>query len=205
MHVGSYTCRDFFCTRGTGDRASVAVGVCVLREAMPKCEDCRDKLASFWLPDERKKRWCAGCAKEHNGSESVANSGKKCEGCHLKQPTFGMPSERERRWCANPNCLKITPDKDLPRCSQCLQVAYCELPDEYVLKHMHHPRRDALLGKPSCQLQHWKGGHKSECKCWVAEAAEGNNEDEAAGGEGGMEDEEGGEGGERGMTRTEEA
>jgi hypothetical protein len=39
-----------------------------------------------------------------------------------------------------------------------------------VLKHMHHPRRKAWLGRVPCHVAHWKAGHKEECKRLSAEA-----------------------------------
>jgi hypothetical protein len=33
-----------------------------------KCEDCDKKGRGFGLPAERKKRWCGGCAKRHEGA-----------------------------------------------------------------------------------------------------------------------------------------
>ena len=67
-----------------------------------KCEGCGLKRPNFGLPAERKKRWCAGCAKGHAGAVDVYN--KKCEGCQLKAPSFGLPSEGKARWCSG--CAK---------------------------------------------------------------------------------------------------
>ena len=77
----------------------------------------------------------------------------------------------EFRWCSY--CHKLTPDEDLDRCGGCKIVGYCRMPnetDEYVLKHMHHPRRKAWLGRVPCHVAHWKAGHKAECKRLSADA-----------------------------------
>ena len=67
-----------------------------------------------------------------------------------------------------------------------------ELPDEYVLKHMHHSRRKPLLERPSCQVADWKAGHKKDCARYKREAEEKRQEeaagDGAAGGGGGGDD-----------------
>ena len=36
-----------------------------------KCEDCKRNQPSFGMLPERKRRWCAGCAKGHEGAASL--------------------------------------------------------------------------------------------------------------------------------------
>ena len=71
------------------------------------CESCPREpgtLASFGLPSDGKKRWCAGCGRGQAGAVNVAK--KKCEDCGLKQPSFGLPGDvgkrglKRRRWCS---------------------------------------------------------------------------------------------------------
>ena len=64
------------------------------------CEDCGLKSPSFGMEDERKMRWCSGCAKAHGAVNLV----RQCEDCALKSPSFGMEDERKRRWCSG--CVK---------------------------------------------------------------------------------------------------
>ena len=61
------------------------------------CEDC-GRRAGYGLPDEGRRRWCAGCAAAH-GAVSLQKR-KMCEGCGLKQANFGLPADGRRRWCA---------------------------------------------------------------------------------------------------------
>jgi hypothetical protein len=74
-----------------------------------KCEGCGLKQPNFGLPAEGKKRWCAGCAKGHAGTEDLMH--KKCEDCGLKWRHYGLPAEgkvglgfRVARWCGG--CAK---------------------------------------------------------------------------------------------------
>ena len=49
--------------------------------AMPRrCEDCALKAPNFGLLAEGKKRWCAGCAKAHAGTQNIKRR-RKCEDC----------------------------------------------------------------------------------------------------------------------------
>ena len=48
---------------------------------MVKCEDCGKVRATFGLPGERSKRWCAGCGKGH-GAVRIQQH-KMCEVCGL--------------------------------------------------------------------------------------------------------------------------
>ena len=50
--------------------------------------------------------------------------------------------------------------------------------DEHILKHMHRPRREALLKRMPCHKAHWKTGHKQECARFQAEAEEKRRRDE---------------------------
>lgn len=62
------------------------------------CEDCHLKHASHGLDNERKRRWCATCAKIHH--EAVLLKKRKlCEDCQQRDPSFGLASDRKRRWC----------------------------------------------------------------------------------------------------------
>jgi hypothetical protein len=56
---------------------------------MPKkCEDCKTKQAHFGIRGETPKfRWCAVCAKQHDGA-AAAKEQAKCEDCKTKQPTY---------------------------------------------------------------------------------------------------------------------
>ena len=63
----------------------------------------------------------------------------------LVVPVLEAELAGQRRWCGG--CLRITPDQHLELCAGCNQIGYCHLPDDYVLKHMHWPRREALLAK----------------------------------------------------------
>ena len=103
----------------------------------------------------------------------------------LKNRPYEAQLKGEFRWCAN--CLRLTPDIDLDRCGGCKQVGYCKPPDEHILKHMHRPRREALLKRTQCHLAHWKEGHKQDCARFQAEVEEKRREAEAgaAGGGGG--------------------
>ena len=65
-----------------------------------RCEDCKLKQLSFGLPAEGKARWCAGCARGHDGALNLRLRGKRCEDCALKYPSFGQPAEGKARWCA---------------------------------------------------------------------------------------------------------
>ena len=69
------------------------------------CEDCDSKTPSYGLEDERKRRWCYGCAKAHVGAVHL-HPERKCEDCGLKGRSFGMESDRNRmRWCSG--CAKV--------------------------------------------------------------------------------------------------
>eukprot|EP01044_Picomonas_judraskeda_P010663 COSAG03_NODE_1390_length_4180_cov_3.362411_3_plen_256_part_00 len=61
------------------------------------CMDCKVKRANFGLPNDRLRRWCGTCARQHEGAIDVVN--KRCEDCQKKRPNFGMPDERKARWC----------------------------------------------------------------------------------------------------------
>ena len=101
--------------------------------------------------------------------------------CRIVLPVLLAHLQGEFRWCAY--CLKLTPDENLNRCGGCNQVGYCALPedtDPHVLKHMHHPTRDAFLAQVPCHEAHWKAGHKKECKRFQAEAAERRKAEENA-------------------------
>jgi hypothetical protein len=65
------------------------------------CEGCGLKQCSFGLPAEKKKRWCSGCAKGHEGAVNLHS--KLCEGCGQKRAVHeGLPAEGEkRRWCSS--------------------------------------------------------------------------------------------------------
>ena len=68
------------------------------------CEDCDLKQPSFGMVDERKRRWCSGCAKAHVGAVHLRPD-RKCEDCGLKVPWFGMEAEpTKHRWCSR--CAK---------------------------------------------------------------------------------------------------
>jgi hypothetical protein len=85
----------------------------------PKCEDClRSALhegetevpaafqaflkdARYGLPLEGKRRWCAGCAKEHTGAVNVKKTVAPCEDCGLKESSHGLAKEWKKRWCAD--------------------------------------------------------------------------------------------------------
>ena len=57
------------------------------------CEDCCMVQAHFGLPDEREKRWCGGCGKDH-GTVRLQNM---CEDCGRVCASFGLPGERTYR------------------------------------------------------------------------------------------------------------
>eukprot|EP01051_Picozoa_sp_SAG22_P010355 SAG22_NODE_928_length_6464_cov_2.852789_1_plen_230_part_00 len=65
----------------------------------PTCEDCGLKHSSFGLPEEKKRRWCGACAKNHPGTKCLAGKSKSCEDCGLKLPSYGMESDRKMKWC----------------------------------------------------------------------------------------------------------
>jgi hypothetical protein len=56
-------------------------------------------------------------------------------------PVLEAQLRRARRWCAG--CHRMTPDRDLPMCSGCNEVAYCG---------------------EVCQQRHWEE-HKGEKEC----------------------------------------
>ena len=91
---------------GFGEQDLTAVVGAALRHSSTTrtCADCDLKQATFGLPSEHgpKKRWCAGCAKDHAGAVDVTS--KKCEGCGLAQASFGLPSNKKPRWCGG--CAK---------------------------------------------------------------------------------------------------
>ena len=63
------------------------------------CEDCRLKQPNCGLPSERRRRWCATCAKAHAGARDLTF--RRCEDCGLKQPSYGLIEEGlRRRWCS---------------------------------------------------------------------------------------------------------
>jgi hypothetical protein len=68
------------------------------------CEDCKAVTSSYFMPAEKKPRWCAGCAKAHAGAISRDRSSSKCEDCTKVYSTFGYRRERKKRWCAG--CAK---------------------------------------------------------------------------------------------------
>ena len=96
---------------------------------------------------------------------------KHQKGTRIALPVLEAEIRGERRWCAG--CLRLTPDKDLPRCTGCLQVAYCLPPTKEQQHWMYHEERDRVLAM-QCQMKHWKkkGGHKMNCKRWAAEEKE---------------------------------
>lgn len=53
------------------------------------------------MPDEGHKRWCAVCAKAHEGALILR---RKCETCKEQLPSYGLPGQTMRRWCAK--CAK---------------------------------------------------------------------------------------------------
>ena len=64
------------------------------------CEDCRLKRATYGLPAEGRRRWCAGCAAaEGRRAVRLDKQNKMCEGCGSKRPSYGLPAERKARWC----------------------------------------------------------------------------------------------------------
>ena len=63
------------------------------------CEDCKIKRPSYGFKTDLKKRWCAGCGKNHPGSEQLQKE-KMCEDCATKRPSYGMRKEGKKRWCA---------------------------------------------------------------------------------------------------------
>ena len=97
----------------------------------------------------------------------------------LVLPVLEAELAGQRRWCGG--CLRLTPDQHLELCAGCNQIGYCHLPDDYVLKHMHWPRREALLAKTTCQRWHWEqGGHRAACAGMAAEAKAKKKKEEAA-------------------------
>ena len=65
----------------------------------------RSRRANYGMVGEdRRRRWCAGCAKAHGAVDLVS---KKCETCKTKVPKFGIPPDNKRRWCSN--CAKEQP------------------------------------------------------------------------------------------------
>ena len=97
----------------------------------------------------------------------------------LVLPVLEAELAGQRRWCGG--CLRLTPDQHLELCAGCNQIGYCHLPDDYVLKHMHWPRREALLAKTTCQRWHWEqGGHRAACAGMAAEAKAKKAEEAAA-------------------------
>eukprot|EP01048_Picozoa_sp_COSAG05_P028201 COSAG05_NODE_8626_length_686_cov_1.725724_1_plen_126_part_10 len=62
------------------------------------CEGCGLEHASYGLPSDGKKRWCAGCGREQAGAQDL--SSKMCEGCGRKHASYGLPSDGKKRWCA---------------------------------------------------------------------------------------------------------
>ena len=97
----------------------------------------------------------------------------------LVLPVLEAELAGQRRWCGG--CLRLTPDQHLELCAGCNQIGYCHLPDDYVLKHMHWPRREALLAKTTCQRWHWEqGGHRAACAGMAAEAKAKKKEAKAA-------------------------
>jgi hypothetical protein len=73
-----------------------------------KCEGCEKKdppvtrTATFGLSKDRVRRWCGGCAGDHEGAIDIVS--KKCEDCKEKLPTFGRVEDGKRRWCGK--CAK---------------------------------------------------------------------------------------------------
>jgi hypothetical protein len=62
-----------------------------------RCDDCQIKRASFGVPGDRVKvRWCAMCARGHEGAKLVYNV---CEDCNLKQASYGVLGAAKRRRC----------------------------------------------------------------------------------------------------------
>ena len=49
-------------------------------------------------------RWCAGCAKDHEGAKYLGNR-KMCENHDTKRANWGMKSDHVTRWCAV--CAKL--------------------------------------------------------------------------------------------------
>ena len=67
------------------------------------CEGCGLKQPSHFLPGERRKRWCGGCAAAGGGG-GVSLPRKICWGCGLKMPNYGLSADRRKRWCGG--CAK---------------------------------------------------------------------------------------------------
>ena len=118
-------------------------------------------LRSRWLPDDTVRESIAhlGRAMPTKRQEATAEAGGQPLAPVQTMARLVVPVlliahlKGEFRWCAH--CLKLAPDQDLPRCGGCKQVAYCELAedmDPHVLKHMHHPRRKALLARVPCHV-----------------------------------------------------
>ena len=61
------------------------------------------KVASFGIPAEKTRRWCANCAKSHAEAINLVIH-KQCEGCRVKPASHGLLTEGKRRWC--PTCAK---------------------------------------------------------------------------------------------------
>ena len=49
------------------------------------------------LAGERKRRWCAACAKSHPEAIDITN--KRCEDCTKAEARFGLAEEGKKRWC----------------------------------------------------------------------------------------------------------
>ena len=58
---------------------------------MGLCEDCGKKSANYGLQDDKKRRWCAECAKQHRGVQM----GKKT-------PAWGGAQGKRRRAAPDP-------------------------------------------------------------------------------------------------------
>jgi hypothetical protein len=58
------------------------------------CRDCRKVRATWGLPVDRKKLWCAACGRNHlrEGAEAIKRVGDGlCEDCVNSEAHFGMP------------------------------------------------------------------------------------------------------------------
>ena len=61
------------------------------------CEGCGLKTPSYWLPAERRKRWCAGCAKNsHPGSVPSSQKGPTASAPRPRAPAKTRPSKRRK-------------------------------------------------------------------------------------------------------------
>lgn len=60
------------------------------------CKDCHTTRATWGLPDDGKKLWCAACGRNHlrEGAQLIKRIGDgACEDCVQREAHFGMPVE----------------------------------------------------------------------------------------------------------------